>query len=336
MVTMKDVAKHAGVSTYTVSNVINNLSYIKKETKEKVLEAIKELNYKPNYAGQLLRTKDNRNISVSLPLLTGSRTGNAFFNQILLALYVELNMNNYNLVLSFSDNNPQTDILNFSKYNNNMIAGMICTFTLSDIEFLNNLNYPIIALDHKPEEFACDYISTDNKQITEQAVQYLITSGYTKIGYIGANYSSEYQSNHFERLQGYLDALEKNHLAQKAEYIHSINLGLNDDVAEGYRAAECICKTGVNAVIIDNAYSAIGFYKYINETKLRIPQDVAIIAFDDYEWQEISDPPLSVIRQPTAEIGQKAVELLLSRIDNPDKEYEHIILPSSLIIRDSV
>ena len=335
MATMKDVAKKAGVSTYTVSNVLNNLSYLKEETRQKVLDAIDELDYKPNYAGKLLRTQSTRNIGVSLPVLTGSLTGNDFFSQVLLAIYAELNKNNYNMLVSFSNNKEEVDKDNFSKYSEQMISGMISTFTLSDLDFLSNIRYPIVAVDHKPEEFECDSVVTNNEEITKEAVNLLIAKGHKRIGYVGGNYNNLKQSNHFARMQGYVSAMNESDLPVADDYIYAVNLELDEDVLEGYRAAEKLCNAGVSAVIFDNTYSSIGFYQYANIEGFRIPEDVAVIAYDDYDWQTISNPPMTVIKQPTELIGKKAVELLLARIADPEKEIESVVLPCKIIERSS-
>ncbi len=335
MATMKDVAKRAGVSTYTVSNVLNNLSYLKDETKQKVLTAIRELDYKPNYAGKLLRTQSTRNIGVSMPLLTGSTTGNDFFNQILLAIFVELNKCNYNLLVSFSGNDPVIDKENFEKYNDQMIAGMISTFMLDDIDFLKSIKYPIVAIDHKPSEFICDYVVTNNDEVVQQAVNMLIRKGHKKIGYIGSNYSNHKQSNHCDRLKGYFSAMKDNDIAVNDNWVYSINVDLYNDLDEGYTATGKLYKSGVSAVFVDNTYSAIGLYKYAKSAGLKIPDDLAVIAFDDYQWQTISGPPMSVIKQPTEEIGKKAVELLLARIEDPFKNVETVVLPCKIVERES-
>jgi LacI family transcriptional regulator len=335
MASIKDVAKKANVSTATVSHVINETRFVSESTKVKVFQAMKELDYKPNLVAKSLRSRKSMIIGLIVPMMHMD-TSNFFFMSIANGIETIVKQKGYNLILGNSHEDLQTELEQIKLFNTQLIDGLIIAPTASDISEYDGVfsgDYPVVFIDRKPKGYDGDLVMADGYQGTFQAIETLIKKGHERIGFI-SGYLGITTSD--ERLRGYKEAHERYHLEVNPTLVKEGH----PNFQEGYNLAKkLIMKEQVTALFVSNNVMTMGALRYINEHQLKIPEEIAIIGFDHYDWMKITTPPLSVVEQPSYEIGEKAVHVLLERIEKGHQkrsEKKSILLPTQLISRDSV
>lgn len=327
-VSMKDVAQKAGVSTTTVSHVINKTRFVRVETKKKVLKVMKELNYYPNSAARNLRSRKSNVVGLLVPDIS-----NFFFTSIAKGVENTLKKHGYNLILSNSNEDLKSEIEQIKIYNTQLVDGLIMAPVSGDHAFLNELlnrDYPVVFIDRKPKGYQGDCVVGNNIKGAYDAIRMLIKKGHSKIGIItglpGLTTTDE-------RLIGYKKALVDHNLKIDENLI---KVG-DSQFKGGYESTKELLKhTNITALFVANNLMTVGAIKYLKEKRVAIPGDIAIIGFDDYKWASITEPSLSMVKQPACDIGETASTLLIKRIKKEEigsnKEYR---LPTKLIIRDS-
>lgn len=328
---IKDVAKAAGVSTATVSHVINGTRFVSEKAKKKVLAAMKELDYRPNSVARSLRSQKSNIIGLLIPVMR-SDTSNFFFMSVAQGVSDVLKRHGYNLILSNSHERLDDEKEQIKVFNSQLIDGLILAPTAEEHGYLHETlsgTYPVVFIDRKPKGYQGDCILADGFQGTYDAISMLIDKGHRKIGFITGTLGITTSD---ERLEGYMAALTDRGLPLD-------NLLIKEGQASfesGYVLAREIVETNdVSALFVANNIMTIGALRYLQETGIKIPEQIAIIGFDDYEWARITTPPLTVIKQPAYELGAKAAEVLLQRIANPDSDFRELRLPTELVIRSS-
>jgi len=328
-VTMKDVAREAGVSTATVSHVINKTRFVEKETKNKVLKVLKKLSYYPNAAAQSLRSKKTKVIGLIVPDIS-----NFFFTAVIRGVENSLKKYGYNLILSDSNENLKIEKEQIRVFNAKLIDGLIMAPTSGDHTFLKKMlsrGSPVVFIDRKPQSYCPgDCVLADNVEGAYKAVNMLIKKGHPKIGIItgmpGLTTSEE-------RLEGYKRALVDYGIKVDQDLI-KIGDGRYDS---GYKLMkELLLNSNITALFVVNNLMTIGAIQFLKEKQIKIPDELAIIGFDDYKWASITNPPLSVVKQPSRRIGEKASEALIRRIKKEETgDYKEYRLSTELVIRDS-
>ncbi len=330
---IKDVAKLAKVSTATVSHVINETRYVSETTKIKVYQAMKELDYQPNLMAKGLRSRKSKIIGLIVPMLY-SDTSNFFFMSIANGIESYLKKEGYNLILSNSHEDFQQEVEQIKLFNSKVIDGLIVAPTgkeFSEYESILSKDYPVVFIDRKPEGFTGDVVLADSQQGTYEGIKQLLEKGHEKIGFISGFLGITTSD---DRLLGYKKAF--------AEHNIDINLALikegEPSLPAGYELAkQLVQEENITALFIANNIMTMGALKYLNEHNIKVPDQVAIIGFDDYDWMKITAPPLAVVKQPSFEIGEHAVNLLLKRIEEQNgDEKEEIILPTEFVVRESI
>lgn len=328
-VTMKDVAREAGVSTATVSHVINKTRFVEKETKDKVLKVMKKLDYYPNSIAQSLRSQKTKVIGLIVPDIS-----NFFFTAVIRGIENTLKKYGYNLILSDSDENLEIEKEQIRVFNAKLVDGLIIAPASGDHTFLKkllNMNSPVVFIDRKPQSYCPgDCVLVDNVNGAYKAVSALINKGHSRIGVItgvpGLTTSEE-------RVEGYERALVD--CGIKVDQ-NLIKIG-NSRYDGGYKSMkELLLNSNITALFVVNNLMTIGAIQFLKEKHVKVPDELAIIGFDDYKWASITNPPLSVVKQPSRIIGEKASELLIRRIKKEETgDYKEYRLPTELVIRDS-
>jgi len=327
-VSMKDVAQKAGVSTATVSHVINKTRFVRVETKKKVLDAMKELDYYLNSAARNLRSRKSNIVGLLVPDIS-----NFFFTSIARGVESTLKKNGYNLIFSNSNENLESEIEQIKIFNTHLVDGLIMAPVPGDHTFLNKLlngDYPVVFIDRKPKGYHGDCVLGDNIKGTYDAIIMLIKKGHSRIGIITG-------------LPG-LTTTEERLIAYKMA-LSDYKLKIDEDLIKvgysqfggGYKSTkELLEHTDITALFVTNNLMTVGAITYLKEKRVAIPGDIAMIGFDDYKWSSIIEPPLSVIRQPAYDIGEKASKLLIEKIKKEEiSVYKEYRLPIRLVIRDS-
>ncbi len=320
---IKDVAKLAGVSSATVSHVLNKTRYVSPEVTRLVEDALTATNYKTSSIAKALRKNKTNTIGVMIPDIS-----NPFFATIIKNIESTLNAHGYNIILSHSSDEPAKEKNLLEMLMTWSIDGLIIAPASTSYDY-TQIKCPTIIVDRKPENQKYCGVFTDNREILRLAVQRLIDKNHRKIGFI-----SGYPrfSTTLDRLEGYLDALKNNSIAVNREYI----LQGDTNPESGYALIRLLLEqTDVTAVMIANNRMAIGAMRYLLEHRIPVPQRLAVIAYADYEWSTITNPPLSCIAQPMAEIGTTAAQMLLDKVENRNLLPDQIIVQCELHERSS-
>jgi LacI family transcriptional regulator len=326
--TLKEVAKQAGVSTATVSNVLNATKYVSDEVKEQVNSVMKALNYQPNSIAKSLRIQKSRIIGLLIPEID-----NPFYSSVVRGIENELAANNYNVLLCITDSSVEKEREYLEGLIGKRIDGLIVSSAGNTGDYflsLESAGVPIVFLNRCPPSMNCDVIMTNNTRGAYSATEHLITHGYRKIGIITGPPSI---STGKDRITGFRRALEDYGIAELESLVKE---GLFD-YQSGYEKMKELMEQELKpeAVFISNNSMTLGGYKYLKEKGIRIPEEVAVIAFDDPEWAELVNPPLTSVRQQTYELGIQAAKLMTSSIKDQKTKRDIVYMDTSLIIRQS-
>ncbi len=329
-VTIKDIAKLANVSHTTVSRALNNSPLINEETKKKIKEIAKEVNYVPNYNAKSLVLHKSYTIGLFFTSITYGTSPNFFFDAI---KGVNSSINDqYNLVVRAIDNYKE-----FSSINNKRFDGIILmSQSDADNEFIYHVvskKIPLVILDRDIDIESDKVINilSDDKEAVFNAVNYIIKNGHKDIAILTGR--KEFKSTE-KRKEGFINALIKNKVQINGEYIISGNYSLDG----GYKAmTELInLEKPPTAVFCSNDDMAIGAIKAITDAGLKIPQDISIIGFDDINFSEYTSPSLTTIKRKIERISEIGGEKILDMIDGKNIDEEKIFVETDFIIRDSV
>ena len=334
-VTSKDVAEMVGVSRTTVSLVLNNVQgiQISPETRQRVIDAATELGYVPNAAAQALVSRRTKAIGLVLTRTQHHIATDAFLPRIISGLLTTAKKHNIRILIDWVETKHQESVY-FELARAKRIDGMILsTPRLNDtaLKSLENMDIPTVLMGSVTGS-KLPFVDVDNVKAAEKATSYLTGLGHRDIACI-SNAQPEYTAAP-ERVQGFRNALARVNAPVNERLIRYADF----DPESGYECMHSIIRSGerFTAVFIASDNVAIGAKAAIREAKLRIPEDVSLVGFDDIPWAKYSDPPLTTIQLPAEALAQSACTLLLDLIQgNESNENNHLILETELIIRES-
>lgn len=326
MPTIREVASRAGVSPTTVSHVINNTRFVSAEARQRVLDAMAELNYRPNVLARSLRRGETRTLGLILP-----DSANPFFAEIARAIEDAAFSAGYNVILGNSENELAKEQVYVDVLVNKQVDGLIFVATgdhSPSLEHLTRNGLPVVVVDRRLSNLEVDTVLTDNLQGGLSAARYLLNLGHRRIACITGPSNLTPSA---ERVIGYRRALEEHGLPVEENLIRKGDF----HPRSGYHAAVELIRSQPppTAIFICNDMMAIGALRALSEAGLRVPQDCSLIGFDDIELASFITPPLTTIRQDKAALAEAAVTLLLERIAEPDLPARTRILPTQLIER---
>ena len=325
-VTIQQVAKKAGVSTATVSRVLNNSDLVADELKNRVRQSIEELGYYPNRAARHLRAGYVRKVGVLFADIS-----NPFFTSVLTGIEAALQQADNILVLGNSNEDPEIEQLHLNAFLEEGVAGIIMAATAKSKNQYRDVlqtGIPMLTIDRVVEGLKTDSVTINNIDAAYQATSHLINLGHRDVAFIGG---PENMSTARLRQLGYLEAMkDAGNLAPRIQLSNFRQEG-------GYQAMQRLLDSPnrPSALLVGNNVMTLGALQCIHEHKLAIPKDIALVGFDDMPWVTSLQPPLTVIAQPTFEMGRIAAQLLLDRIQKPDNPIKRITLETQLIIRQS-
>lgn len=332
MTTIIDVAKKARVSKTSVSRYLNgqNTGHMSEETKQRIIKAIEELDYQPNSIARSLKQKSTNVIG-----LVVNDMSNLFFLEIIRGIETELKNSGYNLLVCNSDTNVEMELECLKMLEKRQIDGVILigmNMPVSHIEKIKT-NFPIVLMEREPGKTNLDSVRIDNRVGAYAAVKHLIERGHKDIAHItGPNISTMA----VERKESYVQCLEEHGLEVCPQYIVSGNYKLES----GYAGMQSlmVLEKKPTAVFCANDYMAMGALRFLMEHDYKVPQDVALVGYDDIMVSKMVTPPLTTVRQPVWELAGMAARLLIDRIENKDSsksEGQTVIMQSELVIRAS-
>ena len=328
MKTIKDIAKIAGVSQSTVSKALNDRPDISRDTKKKVLKIVDEHNFIPNVFGKSLKSKKTGNVGVILCSEQYQLSSNPFYSRVLEGIEAELALNNYNLMLNIVQENMYNDLPKVIR--ERQIDGLILIgiFREELVDKIIQHNSNSVLVDPKITFNKCSQVLIDNEHGAFTATQYLIDAGHEKIGFVSGDLE---RLSFRQRFNGYKKALKFNKIDINTSLIKT------GGIEEGYNHIKAIIlDQEATAIFVANDINALHGYKAIYDLKLRIPDDISIIGFDDIMLSKMSSPPLTTIRVYKEELGSIAVRTLLKIINGDIVAPITTIVPTKLIERESV
>lgn len=330
---IRDIAREAGVSSTTVSRVLNGSGYVKEETKALVLKTIKEFNYTPSAVARSLSKNETNTIGVIVPDIE-----NPFFGKVIKGISALADERNLNIILCDTNENISKEIKFLNMLKEQRISGIIVTPTNDineanneQLSVLENMGIPIVLVDRDVKHSNFDGVFTDNIRGAYEATSALIKEGHRKIAIITGPNSSKPGR---DRLTGYKKALRMNDIELNEGYLFYGDFKLES----GYKATQEILKMEdrPTAILACNNMMNLGSIKALYENKLRIPQDMAIIGFDEVLMLDVVGLNISVVSRPDNDMGKKAMELLMKKMDS--KEHTgtvRLTLLSELILKGS-
>ncbi len=328
MVTIKDIAKKAGVSVGTVSNVLNNVETVRKDITEKVQKTIRELGYKPSRIASGLSRKVTKNIGLVIP-----DVASPFYSDLIKGITNKLTEYNYEVFLCNSNNDAEKEKNIISNLESLWVDGIIIVPVYSKYrnnDFLNNPDTQIVILNRDLEDINKDIILFNNYDGAYKATKLLIENKHNNIICLTGPKISQSASNRFA---GWKKAMEEINNFKKAYSFWG-----KFTVESGYEMMkDAFGKIdSIDAVFAASDFLALGAIKAIKEKSLLIPQDISIIGFGDIYLCKYLDPSLTTINRPFRLIGEKSVEILLQRINGKKSEYKKIIIDGEIVNRSTV
>lgn len=329
MATIKDVAKEAGVSVATVSRVLNGTDRVRSETVTAVQNAIEKLNYHPNFLGRTLRRLETMKILVVLPTIS-----NQFYSRVIRGIQSVAMQQGYHVMLVTTENDPEAETEYIEMVRRRLLDGIIFLFSTLDCVQIANLAAEcpvVVASETIPGLTGVSSVTINNRAAAYDAVQFLIENGNRRIAYLSAG---RLYGSSFERYEGTADALRESGLTIDKRFL--LDEGLT--YKAGRRAAKRLLEMNdlPDAVFSASDAAAIGLMHTLMEEGILAGRDISVMGFDNNSIAEYYNPALTTVAQPQLEIGQKAMELLLKNIRNPDSPIEQLLLPHQLVIRESV
>lgn len=327
-ITMADVAERAGVSKATVSHVINETRFVEEATKSRVRDAIEALGYRPNVAARSLTTQRTRIIGLIISDVT-----NTFFGELTRGIEDALFANGYSLMLCNTNEVLEREEYYIDILLGQGVDGIIAAAASQDWDALNEaakLNVPIVMLDRTFDNADSPYVGVNNSQGAYLGTRHLIERGYREIGILSG---FQRLSTMRERLAGFEQALAEANLPLRADWRIDSPLTIED----GKRAMQQLMGQAERpgAVFISNNLLSLGALMGLREMELVCPSDVAIVGFDDHPWAQVSDPPLTVVRQPTYAIGETAAQMVLQALNDGGTEVSSALFDCQLVTRQS-
>jgi len=324
-VTMAEVAERAGVSIATVSRVLSGRSSVAPEYRVKVNAAVDELSYRPNRLAQNLRRSNAEMVGVVI-----SDIQNPHFSEMVHVAEEEAYRRGYRVLLCNTGENSEKQRSYLQMLADERPVGVIiapCDASGPEIGQLMDIGIPVVAFDRPVKDERADAVLADNFEAARTAVEHLVGSGLTRIGYVGISTQIETGAR---RLAGYRAAMAAQGL--EARWVDG---GLR--LATGYRATERLLEEwpGMEAIVVGNNMLTLGALRALRAEKRRVPEDVAVVAFDDPFWAELLQPSLTALAQPVRAMTSTAVRLLIDNIEGRRREPERIVFRFALKIRES-
>jgi LacI family transcriptional regulator len=330
--TLEEVGRLAGVSRSTVSRVVNSHPSVRDDVRERVWQVIRETGYQPHAVARSLVTHRTQIIGAIIPEAVTRLFVDPFFSLLLRGITETCNGHGYHLMLSLFNGPVREEEIYRRLVRSGHLDGVIVASAHMDDPLFPRLLHDgvsfVLAGRHPDERV--NYVDVDNVGGARMAVEHLIRLGHTRIATITGPLS---MASGEDRLVGYREALEAHHLPVDEKLI----VGGDYTEPSGSVAAQRLLPASPTAIFAASDMMAIGALKVLREAGLRVPDDVALIGFDDLRIATAVEPALTTVRQPIERLGSMAVDLLLSLIANSSngQSSQRMILPTQLVVRAS-
>jgi len=332
VVRMKDIARELGVSVVTVSKALRNHADISEETRARVLQRMRDLNYRPNLAARALVTGHSYIVGFVVPGLLHS-----FFGEVAKGLTNVFRKQGYGLVIATSEEDPELEKQEIEQLLARRVDALIVATTQTSAESFARIeeqNVPYVLIDRRIEHLDANFVGVDDQSVGAMATEHLIHYGCKRIAFIyGTGLSPA-----LGRLAGYKRALERHGLRERPEYIRALDQIGDASDASAYAVMKELLALPEppDGVVSFNDPSALNAMKAVLDAGLRIPEDIAFVGSGNIRYADFMRVPLTTIDQNSVAIGERAGKLALSMIEAKEPEKpKTILLEPRLVVRDS-
>jgi LacI family transcriptional regulator len=302
-----DVARESGVSIFTVSAVINNKTHVSKARRQRVEDAIRKLNYRPNLIARSLIKQKTQTIGMIV-----TDIANPFFPMVVRGAEDAAHKHGYNLLLCNSDDVDEKEEKELELLLSKRVDGILLTKTAGDFrpslrQMIKDVNIPFVLVMRTYPQLTKDAVISDDYQGAYEAVRHLARAGRRRIGLVSGPMKV---SNAKERYRGFREALE----AEKLPYEPELVTEGDYRIESGFRAGHALLSQRPDGIYCANHLMTIGLLKAAGEIGLTCPEDFGLVSFDDYPWLGVFRPRLTTVELPKHQLGSEAAELLIRRI----------------------
>ncbi len=327
--TLRDVARQSRVSPSTVSHVLNGTRPVSDDLRNRVSSAIQELGFEPNAMARSLKVKRSNTIGLVI-----ADIGNPFFTAVVRGVEDVAQKSGFTVIVGSSDEDPEKEAEYLRVFYSRRVDGLILAPAGQRHAYLQRLvhaHVPLVFLDREVPDLGVSSVVVDGESAARDAVRHLIGLGHTRIGMITGR---PFISSAADRIRGYRQALEWSGLALDDRLV--VSGGSRTDEARTATESLLDLVPPPTALFVGNNLMTIGAVAAIQARGLRVPDDVAIVGFDDFDWADVFQPRLTTVAQPTYELGRVAAEMLVDQITKRSEPHvEHRVLPCQLVIRQS-
>ncbi|WP_439151343.1 LacI family DNA-binding transcriptional regulator [Winogradskyella sp.] len=343
-ITLKQIARELDVSISTVSKALRNSAEISEDTKQKVQAFAKLYNYRPNNIALSLKNRKTNTIGIIIPEIV-----HHFFSNVISGVENIANKRGYNVIIGLSNESFSKEVINMEMLANGSIDGFILsiskeTLQLQDYHHFNETisqGMPIVMFDRVVPDIKCDKVIVDDFNGAKTAVKKLIDNDCKSIALIT---TKDYVSVGKLRTQGYLEALEEHQITPQAELILKLDDTLNYDEHLDTLEAEIeslfSSNKNIDGVFAVNELYALSAMKVARKLGYKIPEDIQVVGFSDGVLAKHSTPGLTTVSQHAQQMGEKAADLLIDKLENEfntdiEEEYQTVVITTDLIERES-
>jgi len=328
---IRDIGKELGISITTVSFILNGKAKEKRISEaltEKVLKFVEEVNFKPNMMAQGLRTGKSKIIC----LMVEDISNNLLFAQVARLIEEEAHNKGYRIIYCSTDNKKEKAIELIRLFRDRSIDGYIITppeGIEKEIQSLLDEGIPVVLIDRNLPSLDCNHVVIENLNSTYEAISHLIKNGFKNIGFVTLDSD---QMQMADRLGGYQKAIAEHGLKP-----HVKKVGFHDSSDQNVDAIASFLRENKNidALFFSTNYIGVWGLQAIKSLNLRIPNDIAVISFDDQDLFKFYSPSITVVAQPVPEISSHIIRLMLNALEEKDSGIHEIVLPAKLIVRES-
>ncbi len=329
--TMAEVAHLAGVSTTTVSHVLNKTRNVAPKTEELVREALASTGYRHNLAARALATQSTDTIGLAMSVVT-----NPYFAELVRDIERQLRHAGYTLVLADTHDDPDVEVDVIDHLLARRVSGLIVNPLEGSVALTRCLqgllddDFPVIFLDRR-STLASDQVYSECVDATYALTAHLASVGHRRIGYVSGAMTS---MSARDRLAGYQKAVADLGLATDEGLVIA---GQSDERVTEDNVVAHLTQEGepATALVVSNNQMALGALRAVKRCGLKVPRDLALVCYDDFEWADLFDPQITAVAQDGAALASTAVDLLLARIDDSSRAPRTVIVPTAFHHRDS-
>lgn len=325
-VSIKDVARVAGVSHSTVSRALADSPLVRRETKERIKQVAREMGYTPNAAARSLVTRRSRTLGVVVTTIA-----DPFVSEVVRGIEQVALDAGYGLFLCQSSSEVEREIASVRSLQEKRVDAIIVSASrVGDLylPLLEEIRVPIVLVNNEQDSQAVHFVASDDVSGGRLAVEYLLSLGHRRIGYIAGPRTSRSSES---RLKGYREALINAGISPDPRWVGQSD-GRLDGGGPALRSLLSACPE-ISAVFCYNDATAIGALRFARESGLRVPEDLSIVGYDDIAFAAYTEPPLTTVAQHKYEMGQAVAKMALELIAG--HEVQNLLLPTNLVVRKS-